>query len=134
EGPDTVGILRQLRVQPQIRDPHSFGKVQTRPEEKRPPAGVRRGGCPAFKGVVAGHRPDVFERKLVEKTKVNSKYIKKYDTPATPYQRLPDSSHAADEAKEKLRAVHATLNPFHLKKEIEKKLRGFFNDLRLPES
>ncbi|MBI5636961.1 MAG: hypothetical protein HZA03_03205 [Nitrospinae bacterium] len=47
---------------------------------------------------------------------------------------MPDSSHAADEAKERLRAVHATLNPFHLKKEIEKKLRGFFNDLRFTES
>lgn len=73
-------------------------------------------------------------RKLVEKTKVNSKYIKKYDTPTTPYQRLLDSPHIADEAKEKLRSVHATLNPFHLKKEIEKKLRRFFNDLRLPVS
>lgn len=73
-------------------------------------------------------------RKLAEKTKVNSKYIKKYDTPTTPYQRLLDSSHIADEAKEKLRAVHATLNPFHLKKEIEKKLGRFFNDLRLPVS
>lgn len=73
-------------------------------------------------------------RKLVEKTKVNSKYIKKYDTPTTPYQRLLDSPHIADEAKEKLQAVHANLNPFHLKKEIEKKLRRFFNNLRLPES
>lgn len=72
-------------------------------------------------------------RKLVEKTKVNSKYVKKYDAPTTPYQRLLDSPHVADEAKEELRVVHATLNPFHLKKEIEKKLRRFFNDLRLTE-
>jgi hypothetical protein len=72
-------------------------------------------------------------RKLVEKTKVNSKYVKKYDAPTTPYQRLLDSPHIEDEKKEKLRVVYATLNPFTLKKEIEKKLRRFFNDLRSHE-
>lgn len=73
-------------------------------------------------------------RKLLEKTKVNSKYIKKYDKPTTPYQRLLDSIHIAGSEKEKLREVHSTLNPFVLKKEIEKKLRRFFNDLRSHES
>lgn len=72
-------------------------------------------------------------RKLAGKIKVNSKYVRKYDEPTTPYQRLLDSAHITDEAKNKLTAIYATLNPFHLKKEVEKKLRRFFNDLRLPE-
>jgi hypothetical protein len=40
-----------------------------------------------------------------------------------------DSPHITAEAKEKLTAVHQTLNPFRCKKEIEKKLRRLFNDL-----
>ncbi len=70
-------------------------------------------------------------RKLKEKIKINSKYIKKYDDPDTPYQRLLDSQHVTDEAKQKLRAVHSALNPFSLKKEIDKKLKKIFNGLRL---
>lgn len=73
-------------------------------------------------------------RKLVSKTRVNSKWVKTYDEPKTPYQRLLDCQHIADEAKEKLRGSHATLNPFNLKKEIEKKLRRLFNELWSPES
>jgi len=55
-------------------------------------------------------------RRLVAKTRINSKWMKKYDKPKTPYQRLLDSSHITAEAKETLKAVHETLNPFHLKK------------------
>jgi len=73
-------------------------------------------------------------RKLREKTKVNSKYVKKYGDPDTPYQRLLDSLHVTDEAKQKLRDVHSVLNPFSLKKEIDKKLKKIFNGLRLHES
>lgn len=68
-------------------------------------------------------------RRLVTKTRINSRWLKKYDAPKTPYQRLLDSPHIADEAKESLHTVHARLNPFHLKKDIEKKLRRLFNQL-----
>jgi hypothetical protein len=68
-------------------------------------------------------------RRLVAKTRINSKWVKKYDKPKTPYQRLLDSTHVDEQAKEDLKVVHKTLNPFHLKKEIEKKLKQLFNDL-----
>lgn len=68
-------------------------------------------------------------RRLISKTRINSKWQKTYDAPNTPYQRLLDPPHIADEAKESLRTVHAQLNPFHLKKDIEKKLRRLFNQL-----
>jgi hypothetical protein len=73
-------------------------------------------------------------RKLITKTRINSKWVKKYDEPKTPYQRLLDSPHIPRAAKEKLTAVHETLNPFHLKKDIEKKLRQLFNELRSHEA
>jgi len=72
-------------------------------------------------------------RRLVAKTRINSKWVKTYDNPRTPYQRLLDSPHIAQQAKQNLTAVHETLNPFHLKKEIEKKLRQLFNDLQKHE-
>jgi len=72
-------------------------------------------------------------RKLVSKTRVNSKWVKKYDQPKTPYQRLLNSPHGASQAKARLQTDHDTLNPFHLKKDIEKKLRRLFIELRSPE-
>lgn len=65
--------------------------------------------------------------KLIEKTKVNSKYIKRYDKPQTPYQRLCASSDISNEVKEKLEKKFRELNPFTLKKIIEKKLKNIFN-------
>ena len=64
--------------------------------------------------------------KLLEKQRINSKYQKKYDKPKTPYQRIMESEHINKEKKEQLQAVHLTLNPFILKKNIEKKLRVIF--------
>ena len=64
--------------------------------------------------------------KLIEKTKINSKYRRKYDKPKTPYQRILESPQINEETKNKLRQVHAQLNPFALKKAIEEKLRIIF--------
>ena len=64
--------------------------------------------------------------KLIDKTKVNSKYRRKYDKPKTPYQRILESPEIIEETKDKLRQMHANLNPFTLKKEIEKKLHEIF--------
>jgi hypothetical protein len=60
--------------------------------------------------------------KLKEKIKINSRYQKKYDLPKTPYQRLLDSEHIADEIKARLKAKHALLNPFALKRIIHQKV------------
>ena len=70
--------------------------------------------------------------KLKEKLRVNSKYVKKYYPPKTPYQRLLDSENVSSEAKLLLRATYKSLNPFKLIKIIESKLKIIFNTLRLP--
>lgn len=64
--------------------------------------------------------------KLVNKTKINSKYRRKYDKPKTPYQRVLEIPEITEETKTKLREIHSKLNPFTLKKEIENKLREIF--------
>lgn len=69
--------------------------------------------------------------KLLEKKRINSKYFKKYDAPQTPYQRVLASDQIADEAKEHLKRDHQSLNPFILKKTIEKKLRVIFKHVKV---
>lgn len=71
--------------------------------------------------------------KLIEKVKVNSKYKKKYEKAETPYNRLMASDVPTSQSKEALGCLHSSLNPFELKKTLEKKLRRIFNVLRLPE-
>ena len=69
--------------------------------------------------------------KLREKKRINSKYYKKYDPPRTPYDRVLASDHIADETKDRLKTVHKSLNPFILKKNIEKKLRVIFQQVKV---
>jgi hypothetical protein len=64
--------------------------------------------------------------KLLEKQRINSKYRKKYDAPQTPYQRVMASAQVTSKAKEHLKTVHQSLNPFILKQDIEKKLQAIF--------
>jgi hypothetical protein len=70
--------------------------------------------------------------KLQSKRRVNSKYVKTYETPKTPYQRLMASAFVTKEAKQKLAETLLLLNPFALKKTIEAKLKIIFNTLRKP--
>jgi len=72
--------------------------------------------------------------KLIEKVRVNSKYRKTYESPQTPYDRLLVSPAVGEDARRTLSAAHASINPFELKKTLEKKLRRVFNLLRLPQS
>jgi hypothetical protein len=65
--------------------------------------------------------------KLIEKTRINSRYIKKYDKPKTPYQRVMESEWIGDNTKQQLKAVHLDLDPFKLKAEIETKIKRIFN-------
>ena len=69
--------------------------------------------------------------KLKEKQRINSRYIKKYEPPQTPYQRLIDANDISDEAKITLQEVYNSLNPFTLKKNIEAKLKTIFHVVRL---
>lgn len=61
--------------------------------------------------------------KLLDKQRVASKTIKHYDSPKTPYQRVLESPDIPDNIKEKLKEQMENLNPFELRKKMEKKLK-----------
>lgn len=69
--------------------------------------------------------------KCVKKVKINSKYQRKFDTPKTPYQRVLDCTDIPNEKKDALKLVHKVLNPFQLKRIIDKKLKRIFNYVQL---
>jgi hypothetical protein len=64
--------------------------------------------------------------KLIEKKKVGSKYVKRYEKPRTPFARLLESAEVSPAEKEKLRAIRAGLNPVKLRQRIEQKLKRIF--------
>jgi len=64
--------------------------------------------------------------KLLSKCRIKSKYVKKYDTPKTPYRRLLAWRGLSKDRRTKLKAIYATLNPFALADEIERKLKLIF--------
>ncbi|MDA8384079.1 MAG: integrase [Betaproteobacteria bacterium] len=64
--------------------------------------------------------------KLKEKTRVGSRYVKKYHDPETPYQRIMDSPHITKAKKRRLESTFLALNPFELKRRIEAKLKLIF--------
>ncbi len=69
--------------------------------------------------------------KCIKKEKINSKYKKKFDTPKTPYERVLACDDISTAMKEKLKAEHAQLNPFELKRRIEKKLNQIFKYVKV---
>jgi hypothetical protein len=69
--------------------------------------------------------------KLVEKTRINSRYRKKYDKPKTPYQRVMESKHIDGLTRQKLKTVHLSLDPFKLKADIEHKIRRIFQQVKV---
>lgn len=70
--------------------------------------------------------------KLIAKTRVGSKTIKKHDVSKTPYHRLLESEHIDDETKETLTEQYKKLNPFQLREGIEKKLKKIFKFASYP--
>lgn len=64
--------------------------------------------------------------KCIEKVKVNSRYKKRYDEQKTPYQRVLTFPSIDEAEKEKLKIIHQNLDPFELKREIERKLKKIF--------
>jgi hypothetical protein len=68
--------------------------------------------------------------KLLKREKKAGRTKRIYEKqPQTPYQRLLASPDIPEATKEKLRAQHAELDPFALKKSIEVKLKKFFTAL-----
>lgn len=57
--------------------------------------------------------------KLTSKTKIGSRYVKTYDTPQTPHQRLMSSPDVNEGMKTFLTEVFCNLNPFALKRHID---------------
>lgn len=66
-------------------------------------------------------------QQLQEKVRVGSKIKRKYDKAKTPYQRVLESKDISEEVKQKLREQYKQLNPFALKRAIDRKLDRLFN-------
>ena len=64
--------------------------------------------------------------KLIEKKRVASKTIKRYDKPKTPYQRILELPDIELSVKRALKEQYATANPFKFRREIEAKLKEIF--------
>ncbi len=62
-------------------------------------------------------------KKLIEKKRVGTKIVKRYDVPRTPYQRLLEHDGLSAAKKEALRQLYDSLNPVELKRGIERQLR-----------
>jgi hypothetical protein len=56
--------------------------------------------------------------KLIEKTRIGSKVIKKYDKPLTPYRRVLACPDVSAEDKQALKNIYQKLNPAQLKRQI----------------
>ena len=70
--------------------------------------------------------------KLKAKQRLNSRYVKKYEPPQTPFQRLFGSPDISDDARTRLLKVYNKLNPFILRRNIQTKLRTIFSILNSP--
>ncbi len=70
--------------------------------------------------------------KLLEKKRIGSKYRRRYDKPQTPYQRLLASDALQTFQRQQLTQIFAKLNPFKLKKSIERKLKVIFHINKVP--
>lgn len=57
--------------------------------------------------------------KIREKTRINSRYKKRYDEPKTPYQRLMESPDVLEVQKTHLTELWSNLNPYSLKRQID---------------
>lgn len=68
--------------------------------------------------------------KLAEKVKIKSRLVRKYPPPVTPYRRVLDCPSIPEATKEKLEALHATLNPLELQRVIKRKLKAIFAMVR----
>lgn len=63
--------------------------------------------------------------KCVEVKRVGAKYVRKYDSPKSPYQRLLESDHLSNFEKQELRNKFNTINPIKLRKELNDQIKRF---------
>lgn len=68
--------------------------------------------------------------KIKEKVRIGGIIHKKYDEPKTAFTRLIESPHIAEKQKDAIRAEKESLNPFELKKNLEIKLKEFYEIYR----
>lgn len=69
--------------------------------------------------------------KLKSKTKINSKYRRKYFKTLTPYQRLLRSGKLTTTKQSELKKQFQQLNPFELRQVVESKLKKIFSMTKL---
>jgi hypothetical protein len=74
------------------------------------------------------------QMQLLTKERVGSKIKKKHDFPKTPYERLKLSQGMTEEQLAELEKRYQSLNPFELKKGLERRLDVFFSLLRRKKS
>ena len=68
--------------------------------------------------------------KLREKERNGARITKRYELPMTPYQRLMLAPNVSEERKRELTVRFKSMNPFELKRGLEKRLELFFSLLR----
>jgi len=64
--------------------------------------------------------------KLAKKTRIGGRIKKEYEKPQTPYERILASPSVPEGIKKRIRERHRGMNPFALKRELDKKLKRFF--------
>lgn len=65
------------------------------------------------------------QQKLISKVRIGARYVKKYDTPKTPYQRVLESPNVSRHKKKELRDKFEKLNPIELRAQIDRELKRF---------
>ena len=65
-------------------------------------------------------------QKLMKKERVGSRIKRVYDLPKTPYQRVMESEDISKTIKQTLTKQYEQLNPFALKRAIDKKIKLIF--------
>ena len=60
--------------------------------------------------------------KLISKERICGKIHRRYDKPKTPFLRIMESPEVSKQKKEELEKIYLSLNPAHLKRQIDKKL------------
>jgi hypothetical protein len=70
--------------------------------------------------------------KLTEKERIGSKIVKHHDLPKTPYHRILESKYISQATKQHLKEQFSKLNPFKLRKTIDRKIATIHSLAELP--
>ncbi len=68
-------------------------------------------------------------QKLMKKERIGSRIKRVYDTPKTPYQRVMECMEISQDIKQQLTKQYEHLNPFAIKRAIDKKIRLLFESV-----